>query len=116
MQEDCLFCSIIQGRIPARKVFENDRILAFHDINPQAPVHILLIPKHHVDSIAKADALKSRDLAGDLLFAAAEIARQENLEDQGYRLVINHGADGGQTVGHLHVHLLGGRVMTWPPG
>jgi histidine triad (HIT) family protein len=111
---DCLFCKIASGAIPAKRLYEDDHILAFPDINPQAPVHILLVPKKHLASLARA---KPEDTAmlGLLVAAAAELAREQNLAN-GYRLVINTGSDGGQTVEHLHVHLLGGRHMTWPPG
>jgi histidine triad (HIT) family protein len=111
---DCLFCRIVAGTIPAGRVFENDRILAFADINPQAPTHLLIIPKVHIASLAHA-AAEYTPLLGDLMAAAAELARTKGF-DHGYRIVVNTGADGGQTVGHLHLHLLGGRHMTWPPG
>jgi histidine triad (HIT) family protein len=111
---DCLFCKIAAGTIPVTRLYEDDQVLAFPDINPQAPVHVLLIPRQHIPSLAQttvADAL----LLGHLLATAAEVARQQGLAN-GYRLVINTGADGGQTVEHLHIHLLGGRHMNWPPG
>jgi histidine triad (HIT) family protein len=116
---DCLFCNIASGTIPVTRLFEDDQVLAFPDINPQAPVHILIIPKQHVGSLAHTTAGES-ELLGHLLAAAAEIAQQQGLglhhDGGGFRLVINTGPDGGQTVDHLHVHLLGGRHMTWPPG
>lgn len=115
MSEETLFSRIISREIPATIVFENERILAFRDISPQAPVHILVIPKKPIRSIAAADA-DDRELLGELLLAAAEIARQEGLEEGGYRVVTNIGKDGGQTVFHLHLHLLGGRALGWPPG
>jgi histidine triad (HIT) family protein len=111
---DCLFCKIAAGEIPVTRLFETEEVLAFPDIHPQAPVHVLVIPKRHIASLAqttKDDAA----LLGHLLAAAAEVARLQGLE-KGYRLVINTGADGGQTVEHLHLHLLGGRHMNWPPG
>jgi histidine triad (HIT) family protein len=111
---DCLFCKIAAGEIPVNRVYEDDDILAFPDIHPQAPTHILVIPKAHFASLAHVGAGDDAML-GELLAAAAEVARQELLGD-GYRLVINTGRDGGQTVEHLHVHLLGGRHMSWPPG
>lgn len=111
---DCLFCRIIDGSIPSKAVYQDDRCYAFADINPQAPVHVLVIPREHVASIAEVDKENS-SLIGHLLWAAAEIARSKGLA-KGYRTVINTGGDGGQTVDHLHVHLLGGRSMTWPPG
>jgi len=111
---DCLFCKIASGTIPVSRVFEDEQVLAFPDINPQAPVHVLVIPKQHIASLAQT---KTEDAAllGHLLATAREIARQQGLVN-GYRLVINTGADGGQTVEHLHIHLLGGRHMEWPPG
>jgi histidine triad (HIT) family protein len=111
---DCLFCKIVSGAIPAARVYENEHVLAFADINPQAPVHLLVVPKKHIVSVASAlpeDAV----VFAELLSAAAEIGREKKL-DKGYRLVVNTGPDGGQTVEHLHVHLLGGRAMHWPPG
>lgn len=110
----CLFCQIVSGDIPAQRLHEDTDTLAFADINPQAPVHILIIPKRHIASHAKA-LPEDATLLGRLLATAGEIAKAKGL-DNGYRLVINTGADGGQTVDHLHVHLLGGRPMHWPPG
>ncbi len=114
MASDCLFCKIVAGTIPAKRVYEDDETLAFADINPQAPKHLLIIPKQHLNSMAHA-ATEDTSLLGRLLAAAAQIAREQHL-DNGYRVVINTGDDGGQTVHHLHLHLLGGRHMTWPPG
>lgn len=111
---DCIFCKIVAGGIPAKKVFEDDEVLAFHDIDPKAPKHILVIPKKHIASLAHAQP-EDAALMGRLLLAVAEIAREQGL-DKGYRLVISTGAEGGQTVDHLHLHLLGGRQMHWPPG
>lgn len=111
--EDCLFCKIVRKEIAAEIVFENETALAFRDINPQAPTHILVIPKKHVSGIHAADS--TDDIQG-LLLTSAQIARDEGIETAGYRLVINSGRHGGQTVDHLHVHILGGRTMTWPPG
>jgi len=110
----CLFCKIVSGAIPATRIYEDDQTLAFPDINPQAPVHILIIPKNHLASLAHA-AQEYEATLGHLLYTSGEIARAQNLTN-GYRLVINTGPDGGQTVDHLHVHLLGGRPMHWPPG
>ncbi|MGA2832151.1 MAG: histidine triad nucleotide-binding protein [Terracidiphilus sp.] len=110
----CLFCKIIDGTIPSKAVYEDELCYAFADIHPQAPVHVLVAPREHiasVDDIDKSDGL----LLGHLLWAASEIAREKGLA-KGYRLVVNAGEDGGQTVDHLHVHLLGGRSLTWPPG
>ena len=111
---DCLFCKIANGVIPVKRLYEDELTLAFPDINPQAPVHVLVIPKQHLSSHAHATA-EDTAMLGHLLAAAGEVAKQEKLAN-GYRLVVNTGADGGQTVAHLHVHLLGGRHMGWPPG
>lgn len=115
MPSDCLFCQIIAGQIPAKAVYQDERVLAIRDINPQAPTHLLLLPKHHLASVEAASAA-DENLLGALLLAAAQVARQEGLAVNGYRLVVNTGAHGGQSVAHLHVHLLGGRPMVWPPG
>lgn len=115
MSVDCVFCRIVAGEIPATTVHEDELIIAIRDLHPVAPVHLLLIPRAHVESaleLGEADA----PLAGRLLAVAATLARAEAIADGGFRLVVNAGADGGQTVGHLHVHLLGGRAMHWPPG
>ncbi|MBX7054303.1 MAG: histidine triad nucleotide-binding protein [Pyrinomonadaceae bacterium] len=113
--EDCLFCKIASGEIPASRVFEDDVCIAFNDISPQAPTHILIIPRQHIDSLDKAQT-GDRDTLGRLLQTAADIARDRGFADDGYRVVINTNADGGQTVFHLHVHLLGGRPFIFPPG
>ncbi len=111
---DCLFCRIAAGEIPADLVAQNDQAIAFRDLNPQAPVHVLVIPRqHHADVGAMASA--DSDLAGQVLALATEIAAQEGLAE-GYRVVFNTGASAGQSVFHVHAHLLGGRNMTWPPG
>ncbi len=111
---DCLFCKIVKGEIPAKKVYEDASSIAFADIHPQAPVHLLLIPRKHIVSLAHAGA-EDQELLGHLLATAAKIAAQENLA-KGFRVVMNIGSDGGQTVDHLHLHILGGRAMHWPPG
>jgi histidine triad (HIT) family protein len=114
MATDCLFCRIVAGTIPAQRLYEDEHTLAFSDIHPQAPTHLLIIPKRHVASMAHAtDA--DMPVLGHLLAVAAQLARTKQL-DKGYRVVVNTGDDGGQTVHHLHLHLLGGRSMTWPPG
>jgi histidine triad (HIT) family protein len=110
-----LFEKIIAREIPADIVFEDDQCLAFRDISPQAPIHILIIPKKPVARIGAAEA-DDQSLLGHLLLTAADIARRENIAPTGYRLVINNGPHGGETVPHLHIHLLGGRHLTWPPG
>ncbi|MDR2303266.1 MAG: histidine triad nucleotide-binding protein [Treponema sp.] len=112
---DCIFCKIIQGEIPSKKIYEDDDMLAFHDIGPQAPVHFLLIPKRHITSIMETgdgDTL----LIGRLLIKAQELAKESGCGEKGARFVINCKEDGGQTVGHLHIHVLGGRPLAWPPG
>jgi histidine triad (HIT) family protein len=111
---DCLFCKIVAGEIPAKRLYEDELCLAFADINPQAPVHLLVIPKEHVASAAHTTA-EHAGLLGHLVASAATIAREQGLA-KGYRIVINTGEDGGQTVDHLHLHVLGGRHMAWPPG
>ena len=113
MADSCIFCRIARGEIPTQMVANNKEIAAFKDLNPQAPVHILIIPKKHIRSL---DDATDSDLLGRMMALAAAIARQEKIAKSGYRTVINTGADGGQSVDHLHIHLLGGRHMTWPPG
>lgn len=110
-----LFERIAAGEIPAQIVRKDDNVLAIRDINPQAPVHILVIPRKPIARIGRADA-DDDALLGKLLLTACEIAREEGIEESGYRLVINNGPDAGESVPHLHVHLLGGRAMDWPPG
>jgi histidine triad (HIT) family protein len=114
MASDCIFCRIVAGTIPSTKVFEDDRALAFRDLHPAAPVHVLVIPKEHIASTAHAVETHEA-LLGHLMLTAAKVAEQEGLA-KGFRIVANTGADGGQTVDHLHLHVLGGRSMTWPPG
>ena len=110
----CLFCKIIEGSVPSTAVYEDGQCYAFADIDPKAPVHVLVVPREHITSLVDAGA-HHPSLLGHLLWAAAEIAREKGLSN-GYRAVINTGKDGGQTVDHIHVHLLGGRHLTWPPG
>jgi histidine triad (HIT) family protein len=110
----CLFCKIASGEIPSAAVYQDDRTYAFADINPMAPVHVLIIPREHITSLAEATTEHSA-LLGHLMSVAAEIARNKGLTN-GYRVVVNTGEEGGQTVDHLHLHLLGARQMTWPPG
>ena len=111
---DCLFCKIVEGKIPSQAVYGDDQCYAFGDINPQAPVHFLVVPREHIPSMAHAGREHAAILA-HLMLTAGEIAKEKGL-GKGYRVVINTGPDGGQTVDHLHVHVLGGRHMTWPPG
>ena len=112
---DCLFCGIAAGQIPATIVLDGKRTLAFRDINPQAPTHVLVIPRDHYNDVA-AVAEAGDGLLDELVSSARAVAAAEGVEDSGYRVVFNTGADGGQTVGHAHAHVLGGRPMTWPPG
>ncbi len=113
MADACLFCRIIRGEIPAKIVAENAHCIAFRDINPQAPTHVVIVPREHVASLTEAT---DPAMIGELALLAAEIARREGIAARGYRTVFNTNADAGQTVFHLHLHLLGGRVMAWPPG
>lgn len=112
--QDCLFCKIAAGTLPVKRLHEDEQSIAFADINPQAPAHLLIIPKQHIASLAQA-AAEDKPLLGHLMAVASDVARAHHLAN-GYRIVINTGDDGGQTVHHLHLHLLGGRHMTWPPG
>lgn len=111
---DCLFCKIIAGEIPSDKIYEDELIYAFNDIEPQAPNHFLVVPKEHIPSLYEIKE-KDKALLGHIMLKISEIAKEKNLKD-GYRVVINTREDGGQTVGHLHFHILGGRSMKWPPG
>ena len=110
---DCLFCGIVKGDVKAEVVYRTPTLLAIKDINPQAPVHVLVIPTQHVESLNEVD---DAELLGDLLMAAREVARQQRIDVRGYRVVLNTKAESGQTVPHIHVHVLGGRAMHWPPG
>jgi histidine triad (HIT) family protein len=110
---DCIFCKIIAGEIPGRKIYEDEEMLAFHDITPQAPVHFLLVPKKHIPSIME---MEDSALAGRLILKARELAKGLGCGEKGARFVINCKSDGGQTVDHLHIHVLGGRALGWPPG
>ena len=112
---DCLFCKIAAGTIPAKIAFQNDELVAFYDINPGAPVHILIIPRQHIADTSALDD-STAPLMGRMVLAAAKLAREHNIQSSGYRLVSNVGPDTGQSVFHLHLHLLGGRKMAWPPG
>jgi histidine triad (HIT) family protein len=114
-EQNCLFCKIVAGEVPAAKVFEDERAVVFRDINPQAPTHALVIPRKHVASLGEAGG-DDEALLGHLLLVAARVAREAGHAEGGYRTVINTNADAGQTVFHLHVHVLGGRRLTWPPG
>jgi histidine triad (HIT) family protein len=113
MAENCLFCKIVAGEIPAKLVAETLDAIAFRDIDPKAPVHVLVVPRLHADSLAVA---KDEAMLGHLLAFAAQVAEHEGIAESGYRTVVNTRKDGGQTVDHLHLHVLGGRHMNWPPG
>ena len=115
MSEDCIFCKIAAGDNPAEIIFQDDRCLAIQDLNPQAPKHVLIIPREHMDSLNDASR-NDEALLGYLLRIGARIANQLGIAEEGFRLVINTGQNGGQSVEHLHVHIIGGRKMSWPPG
>ena len=114
-ETNCIFCKIVAGEIPSTTVYEDETCFAFSDLSPQAPTHLLIVPKEHIDSLDKAEG-RHKETLGHLLLTAADIARSKGFADDGYRVVINTNADGGQTVFHLHVHLLGGRPFIFPPG
>lgn len=113
--ENCIFCSIIEGKIPCDKVYEDEEVIAFKDINPEAPVHVLIIPKIHISSVNDLQE-NHKSLIGSIYITARKIAKDLGVESSGYRIVNNCGKDGGQTVQHIHFHLLGGRSLNWPPG
>ena len=113
MAEECIFCRIVRGEIPAQTVANTGDCVAFREVAPQAPTHILIVPKKHVTSL---DDVDDAEILGKMMMLAAALARQEGVAATGYRTVVNTGKEGGQSVDHLHVHLLGGRRMTWPPG
>lgn len=113
--DDCIFCKIAAGEIPSNKLLETDNIVAFEDIRPQAPVHVLLIPKKHIASALEIEE-EDAPLIGELHLAAKQVAKQVGVSEKGYRLVTNIGVHGQQTVPHLHYHLIGGRQLQWPPG
>jgi len=111
---DCLFCKIIAGEVPSRKVYEDDKVYVFEDVKPQAPTHVLIVPREHIVGLKEAGA-EDAEIIGYTHLVAAKIARERGIE-RGYRTVLNVGPDSGQSVFHLHLHLLGGRKLTWPPG
>ncbi len=113
MNESCLFCKIVRGEIPAKIIAETSDGLAFLDISPKAPVHVLVIPRTHSASLAETE---DSQLLGSLMELCAQVAREQGIGDSGYRVIVNVKSDGGQTVDHLHFHVMGGRQMTWPPG
>lgn len=110
---ECIFCKIVNKEIPSSIIFEDDKVIAFNDVSPQAPVHILVIPKKHVSTV---DELQDMSVVSDLFSVMKKIAAEKGIDKSGYRIVINHGKDAGQAVPHLHFHLLGGRPLSWPPG
>jgi len=110
---DCLFCRIVKKEIPASIVVENEHCIAFRDINPQAPIHILVVPREHVDTL---NDVRTPEIIGRMHLMATKLAKSEGISQRGYRIVVNTNADAGQTVFHIHLHLLGGRRMAWPPG
>ncbi len=113
--QDCLFCKIIDGEVPSEKVYEDDILYAFRDVNPKAPTHVLIVPKKHIETLLELGE-EHRDLVGAIYLAANHIARKEKIAEKGFRVVANCNEDAGQSVFHLHFHLLGGRQLGWPPG
>lgn len=111
MAEDCIFCRIIKGEIPSNKVYEDDKMIAIHDVAPAAPVHVLLLPKEHTENVTTADS----ELVAYMLGKVKAIAEQTGIAEKGFRVVINTGEEGGQTVNHLHIHVIGGKALGWPP-
>lgn len=115
VEQDCIFCRIAKGEIPAKTLYTDEQCVAFRDTNPQAPVHILIIPRAHIESLSVV-VQSDEAMLGRLIRVAAQVAHDQGLAESGYRTVINSGADAGQSVLHLHVHVLGGRPLSWPPG
>lgn len=113
---DCIFCRIVEQAIPATRLYEDDQCLAFEDVNPQAPVHALVVPKRHIASVQDLADGEDTQLLGHLLLTCSQVAAQKGIVASGYRVVTNSGREAGQTVFHLHLHVLGGRPMSWPPG
>ncbi|MGH7794237.1 MAG: histidine triad nucleotide-binding protein [Candidatus Binatia bacterium] len=111
----CLFCALVEGKVKASIVYQDDRVVAFKDIKPQAPVHLLLIPRKHLAGVLDIEP-QDHALIGEIFQVASRLAREHGIADAGFRIVVNSGADAGQSVFHLHYHLIGGRLMTWPPG
>lgn len=111
----CIFCAIVEGKVEARKIHEDAEVLAFHDINPQAPTHVLVVPKRHIESLLDLSA-EDDALVGSLVRKARDLARTLDLAERGFRMVLNAGRDAGYSVYHIHLHLLGGRRLSWPPG
>jgi len=115
VEQDCIFCKIAAGAFDTQFVYQDEELVAFRDINPQAPVHILIIPRRHIPQIRQLQGNDDK-LVGRMILTAVELAKQEQIAESGYRIVFNCGENGGQEVDHIHLHLLGGRKMTWPPG
>jgi len=115
MEKDCIFCKIVKKEIPAKIVYSDKDVLAFEDINPQAPIHIIIIPQKHIEKLAEINE-SDISLIGRMVFIATKIAKEKKISDSGYRLVLNCNRDAGQTIFHIHLHLLGGRKFSWPPG
>ena len=113
--DDCIFCKIASGAIPSKKVYEDDQLIAFHDIAPQAPVHVLVVPKKHISGVNEL-AAEDAALLGHVFFVIQQLVRELKIDESGYRVVVNSGRDGSQSVPHLHFHVLGGRPLAWPPG
>ena len=112
---DCLFCKIVAGEVPSKRIYENEEILVFHDVSPQAPFHALIIPKSHISTVNDFSE-EQKSLAGNLFLTAKLVARDQGFSVDGYRLVLNTNKDGGQVIFHVHIHLLAGRQLSWPPG
>ena len=115
MEDDCIFCKIASGEIPADKVYEDDTLIAFKDINPVSPVHLLIIPKKHIPTLNELQT-ENAELLGNMILIAGKLAKDNNIQNEGYRLVLNCNKGAGQMVFHIHLHLLGGRKFSWPPG
>jgi len=111
----CIFCAIAENKIPTKIVYEDTEIIAFHDINPQAPIHVLVIPRKHIEKVSEATEA-DQELLGKIILVGNQIAKKLGIDESGFRMVINNGRDGGQHVYHIHLHVLGGRKMNWPPG
>ncbi len=114
-RRDCIFCKIVAGDVPAEKIYEDTDFVAIEDLNPQAPVHCLVLTRQHIENVNELTS-EDTELMGRLFTAAREVARRKRIEEPGYRLIVNTGRDGGQTVYHIHMHVMGGRFLTWPPG
>lgn len=112
---DCLFCKILEGKIPCDKIYENEHVIAFRDINPQAPTHVLVIPRNHISTVNDLTG-EDNNIVGEMVLAAQAVAKQEGIDEAGYRLIMNCNEGAGQTVFHIHLHVLGGRALHWPPG